>query len=59
MLTQLIEKRHEFDMPSYFAFIDYEKVFDRVDTGQLWKNTEKKRNSITSYKSCPKTMLKQ
>lgn len=36
-LTQLIEKRREFNQPTYFAFIDYEKAFDRVDRGRLWE----------------------
>lgn len=36
IITQLIEKRREFNLPTYFAFIDYEKAFDRVDRELLW-----------------------
>lgn len=41
-ISQLIEKRKEFNLPTFFAFIDYEKAFDRVDRSILWKILENK-----------------
>jgi hypothetical protein len=32
---QLIQKRKEFNLPTYIIYIDYEKVFDRVPQGKL------------------------
>src|SRR5277367_5522719 len=31
VITQLIEKTNEYEMPMYFAFVDYEKAFDSVE----------------------------
>lgn len=36
-VTQLIEKRKEFNLPTYFTFIDYEKAFDKVNRYKLWE----------------------
>ena len=33
----IIEKAREFQKNIYFCFIDYAKVFDRVDHNKLWK----------------------
>ena len=33
----IIEKEREFQKNIYFCFIDYAKVFDRVDHNKLWK----------------------
>ena len=33
----IMEKAREFQKNIYFCFIDYAKVFDYVDHGQLWK----------------------
>lgn len=35
-VAQLIEKRREFNLPLYIAFIDYVKAFDRLDREILW-----------------------
>ena len=37
----LIEKAREFQKNIYFCFIEYGKVFDRVDHNKLWKILEK------------------
>jgi len=34
--SQIIEKHREFNFPTYFAFIDFKKVFDSVDRDKLW-----------------------
>ena len=31
VITQLVEKTNEYEMPMYFAFVDYEKAFDSVE----------------------------
>lgn len=36
-LAQITEKRREFNLPTYYIFIDYEKAFDRVRRSVLWK----------------------
>jgi hypothetical protein len=35
-MEQLIQKRREFNLPTYILFIDYENAFDRVPQGKLW-----------------------
>jgi hypothetical protein len=35
-LTQLIEKRKEYNIPIFLGFVDYEKAFDRVNRNKLW-----------------------
>ena len=35
-IAQLIEKRREYQLPTYIAFIDFEKAFDRVNRSKLW-----------------------
>jgi hypothetical protein len=35
-MEQLIQKRREFNLPTYILFIDYEKAFDRMPRGMLW-----------------------
>jgi hypothetical protein len=35
-MEQLIQKRREFNLPTYILFIDYGKAFDRVPRGKLW-----------------------
>jgi hypothetical protein len=35
-MKQVIQKRREFNLPTYILFIDYEKAFDRVLQGKLW-----------------------
>lgn len=35
-MTQLIEKRKEHNLPTFLAFIDYEKAFDKVNRNKLW-----------------------
>jgi hypothetical protein len=32
----IIEKRREYNLPTYLLFIDYEKAFDRVGRNKLW-----------------------
>jgi len=34
--SQIIEKRIEFNIPTYIAFIDLKKAFDSVDRDKLW-----------------------
>jgi hypothetical protein len=36
-VTQLTEKRNEFNLPTYIAFIDYIKAFDVVNRNKLWQ----------------------
>ena len=38
----IMEKATEFQKNIYFCFIDYAKVFDRVDHNKLWKILKKK-----------------
>jgi hypothetical protein len=35
-LTQLIEKRKEYNIPVFLGFVDYEKAFDRANRNNLW-----------------------
>jgi hypothetical protein len=35
--AQLIEKHREYNIPTYIAFIDYEKEFDTISRTKLWK----------------------
>ena len=37
VVTQLIEKSREFNIPLWFVLIDYEKAFDTVERTMLWK----------------------
>jgi hypothetical protein len=41
-LTQLIEKRKEYNIPIFLGFADYEKAFDRVNHNKLWSVMIKK-----------------
>lgn len=34
---QIIQKRREFNLPTYMMFVDYEKAFDRVKRDKLWE----------------------
>ncbi|XGW07248.1 hypothetical protein V3C99_017076 [Haemonchus contortus] len=38
VIRQLIEKSTEYNIPLYFAFIDYFKAFDSVEHESLWKS---------------------
>ena len=35
-VCQIIEKHREYNLPTFMAFIDYEKAFDRVNRCTLW-----------------------
>jgi hypothetical protein len=35
--VQLIEKHCEYNIPTYIAFIDYEKALDTISRTKLWK----------------------
>jgi hypothetical protein len=35
--AQLIEKHREYNIPTYIAFINYEKAFDTISRTKLWK----------------------
>ncbi|KAJ4443024.1 hypothetical protein ANN_04674 [Periplaneta americana] len=37
-LKLLIEKNREFNIETHFAFIDFEKVFDTLDRGTVYRN---------------------
>jgi hypothetical protein len=37
--SQIIEKHREFNIPTYIAFIDFNKAFDSVNRGKLWTIT--------------------
>jgi len=37
IIQQIIEKRREFNSETHMAFLDLEKVFDRVNRNQLWQ----------------------
>ena len=47
----IIEKAQEFQKNNYFCFIDYAKVFDRVDHNKLWKIIQEMRitDHLTSF----------
>jgi sorting nexin-29 len=45
----IIEKRREYNLPTYLLFIDYEKAFDRVDRNKLW--------TILNNKGCPQHLI--
>ena len=36
-LQQLIEKRREYNLSTYIAFVDFDKAFDRVSREKLWE----------------------
>ncbi|KAJ4450607.1 hypothetical protein ANN_02033 [Periplaneta americana] len=36
IIKRLIEKRREFNLPTYLLFVDFEKAFDRVNRAKLW-----------------------
>lgn len=42
IIQQLIQKRREFNLPTYILFIDYEKAFDSVIRNKLWNIMENK-----------------
>ena len=35
-ISQIIEKHSKFNVPTYLAFIDYVKAFDKINRGKLW-----------------------
>jgi hypothetical protein len=35
-VQQIIEKRSEFNLQTYIAFIDFDKAFDKIDRNKLW-----------------------
>ena len=37
VVTQLVEKAQEFNLPIWFVLIDYSKAFDSVEHTMLWK----------------------
>lgn len=37
VIEQIIQKRREFNLPTYMLFIDYEKAFDRLIQRKLWE----------------------
>ena len=37
VLTQIIEEHREFNIPTYIAFVDFEKTFDMIDREELFK----------------------
>lgn len=41
-LRLIIEQSNEFQAPLYVAFVDFEKAFDRVNRGAIWKALAKK-----------------
>ena len=47
--SQIIEKHRELNIPTYMAFIDFNKAFDSVDRGKLW--------TITSSKGIPTHLI--
>ena len=40
VLTLLIEKTREYNLPLYLLFVDYEKAFDSVEHASLWRSLE-------------------
>ena len=40
-LKKILEKRREFNLKTYIAFIDYVKAFDMIDREQLWSIMQK------------------
>uniref|UniRef100_F1KYC2 LINE-1 reverse transcriptase n=1 Tax=Ascaris suum TaxID=6253 RepID=F1KYC2_ASCSU len=40
VLTMLIEKTREYNLPLYLLFVDYEKAFDSVEHASLWRSLE-------------------
>ena len=40
VVTQLVEKTRELNLPLWFVLIDFTKAFDTVDRGMLWKVLE-------------------
>jgi hypothetical protein len=53
-LEQILEKRREFNLPTYVLFLDYEKAYDSVDRSKLWsilESYEVQQNLINAIKS--------
>jgi hypothetical protein len=53
-MEQLIQKRREFNLPTYKLFIDCEMVFDRVPEGKLWnimKNKEFRDHTVKTVQN--------
>jgi hypothetical protein len=36
-LRQILQRRHQFNLPTYVAFVDFAAAFDSVDRDSLWK----------------------
>jgi hypothetical protein len=36
LVQQIIENRHEFNLETHIAFIDFEKAFDKIYLNKLW-----------------------
>jgi hypothetical protein len=36
-LKQILQKRREYNLPTYLIFLDYNKAYDRVDRTKLWE----------------------
>jgi hypothetical protein len=37
ILQQILEKRREFNLPTFIIFVDYEKAYDSSNRGKLWQ----------------------
>ena len=55
-IAQLVEKRREYQVPTYIAFIDFEKVFDRANRNKLWAV---KRDPTISNQSNTESLCKE
>lgn len=56
-LKQIIDKRNEFNLPTYILFSDYKKAYDRADRGNLFTILEA-RNVDRDFISLIKAFLR-
>ena len=46
-----MEKRREFNLPTYILFLDYEKAYDNVNRNKFWEILQKKDIPLKLYEA--------